>query len=213
MQANLRKRARRASNGSAAALFLRGSDLFASAESLGALKGVGLLAGGRGGGDVVLDFSGHGREGRLDVLALLGGRLEEAYSVVVGHLLALFEGHGAAALQIGFVSHEDSRDVVLRVLLDLGHPGVHGVEGVAVRDIVHHDDAVRALVVRRSDGLKTLLAGSIPDLQFAHLLVHIDRADLEVDSDRGHEVFLELVVLCTTTTKSVSASTLSRSRA
>ena len=41
--------------------------------------------------NVVLDLTSHGREGRLDILALLSRSLEEADSVVVGHLLALLE--------------------------------------------------------------------------------------------------------------------------
>ena len=38
------------------------------------------------------------------------------------------------------------------------------VEGLLVRDVVDHDDAVGASVVRRGDGPEPLLPGCVPDL-------------------------------------------------
>ena len=145
-------------------------------------------------GNVVLDFSGHGRESSLDVLALLRGSLKEADTVVVRHLLSLFESDLSSALQIGLVAHQDASDVVLSVLFNFAHPGVNGVEGVAVSDVVDDNDAVGSLVVAGSNGLEALLASRVPNLELANLVVHVDSADLEVDADRGHEVLLELVV-------------------
>ena len=72
---------------------------------------------------------------------------------------------------------------------------MHCVEGVAVRDVVRHDDAVSALVVARSDSLEAFLASRVPNLQLANLVVALNRANLEVDADGGHEVFLEGVIL------------------
>ena len=77
---------------------------------------------------VVLDLTSHGGEGCLDILALLSGSLEEADSVMVGHLLTLLERDSSSVLQIGLVTDQDPRDVVLSVLLNFAHPGVHGVE-------------------------------------------------------------------------------------
>ena len=145
--------------------------------------------------DVVLDLTSHGCEGCLDILALLSWSLEEADAVMVGHLLALLERDSSSVLQIGLVSDQDSRDVVLRVLLDFAHPGVHGVEWVTVSDVIDDNDAVGALIVARGDGLEALLASGIPDLQLADLLVDVDGSDFEVHADSGHEVLLELVIL------------------
>ena len=114
---------------------------------------------------------------------------------MVGHLLALLKRDGTSVLQIGLVSDQDSRDVILSVLFDFGHPGVHSVEGVAVGDVVNDDDAMRALIIARSDSLESFLAGRVPDLQLADFLVDVDGADFEVDANGRHEVLLELVVL------------------
>lgn len=57
---------------STAPAFLRCSDLLATAERLGALVWVLCLARRLRLSHIVLDFTGHGREGSLNVLALLG---------------------------------------------------------------------------------------------------------------------------------------------
>lgn len=114
---------------------------------------------------------------------------------MVSHLLALFERDSPSVLQIRLVSHQDSGDVVLSVLLNFTHPGVHRIEGVAVSDVVNYDDTMRALIIAGSDSLESFLAGSVPDLQLADLLIDVDGADFEVDANGWHEVLLELVVL------------------
>ena len=83
---------------------------------------------------------------------------------MVSHLLALLEADGSSALQISLVTDQDPSDVVLRVLLDFAHPGVHSVEGVAVSNVVDDDDTMGTLVVAGCDGLESLLASGIPNL-------------------------------------------------
>ena len=119
------------------------------------------------------DFTGHKLESLINILALLGRGLEESDTVVVGHLLALFEGDSSLGLQISLVSDQNASDVVLGVLLDLAHPGVHGVEGVSVGDVIGHDDTVGSLVIGGGDGLESLLSGSVPDLQLDCRLIDL----------------------------------------
>ena len=76
---------------SAAALLLWGVDLFAAAQSLRALERIGCFAGRLGLGDIVFDFSCHGRESGLNILALLGRGLQESDGVMICHLLSLLE--------------------------------------------------------------------------------------------------------------------------
>jgi hypothetical protein len=115
---------------------------------------------------------------------------------MVSHLLALLEGNGALVLQVALVSNEDSCDVTLRgVFLNLTHPGVDSVEGVAIGDVISDDDAVGALVVARCDRLKSLLASGVPNLKLANLVIAVNCSDLEVYADRGHEIFLKVVIL------------------
>ena len=166
------------------------------------LERIGCFAGRLSLGDIVFDFSCHGSKGRLYILALLGRCLKEADRVVVGHLLAFFERHGALVLQIALVSYQDSCNVVLGVLLNLAHPGVDSVERIAVSNVVNHNDTMGALVITRCDRLEPFLASCIPDLQLADLLVDVDGANLEVDSDSWHKVLLEVVILNTHETES-----------
>lgn len=69
-----------------------------------------------------------------------------------------------------------------------------GAEGVTICDIICHDDSMCALIVARGNRLEAFLTCSVPDLKFANFLVHIDSANLEVHSNRRHEIFLELII-------------------
>jgi hypothetical protein len=149
---------------------------------------------GLGDGHTGLDLTGHHDEGLLDVLAVLGGCLQEAHVVVLGELLALVGGDLAGVGHVALVADEDARDVVGGVLLDLVHPVLNRGEALAVSDVVGHDDAVRPLVVGRRDRLESLLARGVPDLKLDGLAVNLDGADLEVHADGWHEVICEDIV-------------------
>ena len=115
-------------------------------------------------GNIRFNFACHELEGLVYILAFFGGGLEESDAVVVGHLLPFFERHSSLGLKISLVSDQNARDIVLGVLLNFAHPGVHSVEGVSVGDVVSHDDSVRSLVIGRGNCLKAFLASGIPYL-------------------------------------------------
>jgi hypothetical protein len=52
-----------------------------------------------------------------------------------------------------------------------------------VCDIVHKKNAHGAPKVSGGDGAKPLRAGSVPNLQFAALVINFDSADLEIDAN------------------------------
>lgn len=97
-------------------------------------------------------------------------------------------------LHVSLVANEDARDVILSELLHFAHPRVHRIERVSVRDVVDHNNAMGSLVVGGSDRFKALLASSVPNLQLAHFLVRVNRANLKVHTDRRLEILLELVI-------------------
>ena len=53
-------------------------------------------------------------------------------------------------------------------------------ERLLVGDVVHEENAHGAAVVGGGDGAKPLRAGSVPDLQFAALVIDFNSADLKV---------------------------------
>ena len=59
---------------------------------------------------------------------------------------------------------------------------------------IYQDDAVGSLVVGRGDGLESLLAGGVPDLQFHGLSLEVEGSDFEVDSDGREEALVENVI-------------------
>jgi hypothetical protein len=54
---------------------------------------------------------------------------------------------------------------------------------------------VGALVVACGDGLETFLTSSVPNLELDGLSIHFIIANLEVDSDGGHEAVIEQIIL------------------
>ena len=146
-------------------------------------------------GYIGFNFTSHELEGLVDVLALLGRGFEESYTVVVGHLLSLFERNCTLRFEICFVSHQNASDVVLRILFDLAHPCVHCIEGVPVSDVVGDDNTMSSLVITGSDCLEAFLTSCVPYLQLADFVVRVNCTDFKVNSDSWHEVFLKLIIL------------------
>lgn len=65
-------------------------------------------------------------------------------------------------LQVALVAHQQLVHVLAGVALDLLQPLFDVVERLLVGAVVHHDDAVRAPVVRRRYRTEALLAGRVP---------------------------------------------------
>ena len=57
-----------------------------------------------------------------------------------------------------------------------------------------------ALVITAGDGLESLLACGIPDLQFYRLAVDINSSNFEIHTDCWHEVVIENIILKNTKT-------------
>jgi hypothetical protein len=124
--------------------------------------------------DTGLNFASHHNECLLDVLAVLGGCLKETNVVVLSKFLTLIGGYLSGIGHIALIADEDAGDVVGGVLLDLVHPVLDGTEALAVGDVVSHDDTVSTLIIAGSDGLETLLASSVPDLELNGLSVDLN---------------------------------------
>ena len=81
------------------------------------------------------------------------------------------------------------------MLIDFAHPLRDLGEGVSISDIVSDNNSMSSLVVTAGDGLESLLAGGIPNLELDGLAVDVDCSNFEVDSDGRHEVVIEYIVL------------------
>ena len=114
---------------------------------------------------------------------------------MISQILGLVIRHLPLVFQILFVTNEDSRDILLSMLVYFTHPFGHFGKRVPIRDIVGHNDAMGSLIVRRCDSLESLLSCRIPDLKLDRFAVYINGSDLEVDSDGRHEVVMEYIVL------------------
>lgn len=112
--------------------------------------------------DVVEDLGGDAEERLLDVVGALGGRLDEAHAELLGELLALGGGDRARGDEVGLVADKELGEAQVLVRVDLAGPVLDAVEGAAVRDVVHEDDAVRVAVVALGQRVEPLLSGCVP---------------------------------------------------
>ena len=114
---------------------------------------------------------------------------------MVCKFLALLEGHLALTLKITLISDQNFDNIVASVLLNLVHPILYWREWFAVSDVIDYDHSVGALVVAWGDGLETFCTSSVPNLELYGLSIHFIIANLEVDSDGGHEAVIEQIIL------------------
>ncbi len=128
---------------------------------------------------------------------------------MLGEFLAFVGGDLARVGHVALVTDANTGVVVRGVLLDFVHPVLDGAEALAVRDVVSHDDTVRALVVAARDRLEALLAGCVPNLKLDGLSVNLNGSNFlhsrtlahlilntyEVDTNSRHKIVSENVVL------------------
>lgn len=97
-------------------------------------------------------------------------------------------------LEIVLVTNQELDDILVGILISLLQPVIDILEGLHVSDVVHDDDSVSTLIVRRSDGFESFLTSSVPDLELHSLALDIEGSNFEVDSNRGQEAIIEDIV-------------------
>ena len=98
-------------------------------------------------------------------------------------------------LQILFVSHENSWNILLSMLINFAHPLRDFRERFSVRDIISDNNTVGTLIITTGDGLESLLSSSIPNLKFYCFAININSSNFEINTDCRHEVVIENIIL------------------
>ena len=108
--------------------------------------------------------------------------LEVPEAILLSELLALLVSDHSVIFFVSLVGDEELGDIFGSVGLNLLDPVADVVEGVLIATVINQDDAHGALIVRLSDGSEPLLSCSVPHLKFDHLVVNVDRLDLEINA-------------------------------
>ena len=137
--------------------------------------------------DLGLNFVWESSEGLFDVDCVLGRCFEELNAQRLGQSFSFFGLDLSVGLKIGFVTNKKLDNVFVSVLVDFGKPVLNILERLSVSDIVDEDDTMGTLVIRSSDGFKSLLSGGVPDLKFDGVSSSFEGSDLEIDTDGGQE--------------------------
>ena len=133
--------------------------------------------------------------GHLDFTLLVFVLLLVVVFLLVRLRLAARRRLAAFLSDVALIGQDDDADVGAAVLLDFLEPTVDVVEALLVRQVEHHQDAVRPLVVRLGYCAVTLLTGRVPYLQTHGTLVNLQRTESEINAYRCHVIFLELIIL------------------
>ena len=95
--------------------------------------------------------------------------------------------------QITLVSDQHNDNVRVGMVAKLFQPPCHILVCLMFRNIVNQQGTDSAAVVGRSDGSVSLLAGRIPNLGFDGLVVNLDAASGELDTNGGLAIQVEFV--------------------
>ena len=115
----------------------------------------------------------------------LAGRwqMDKSYRRLTGKLLGLFGRHSAQVSQIGLVSNQHDDNVTVGMVSQLLEPSSDVLVCLVLADVVNEQGTDSAAVVGRSDGTVAFLASGIPDLSLDGLVVDLDAACSELDTD------------------------------
>jgi len=138
-------------------------------------------------------------EGLLYISVLLGTRLEVWYFVLIAPFLGLGFGNFTCLNHIALVSQDYERKlrrrlVVPGILEELPLPGIQGSERLGVGNIKDQDTAIRSSVECDTEGLETLLASGIPDLEGGELLLNADMFDEKISANGSFVLAAKLLV-------------------
>ena len=129
------------------------------------------------------------QEGFLNILGRFRGRLHENEAVFAGEHLTFVRADLSTSVQVTLIPDEHDRHVRVAILFDFLEPAGQVRESVAPRDVIDEQGTGCAAVVRSRDALEGLLARRVPDLQLDVLLLDLDCAGAELDTD-GQVVLL-----------------------
>ena len=110
-------------------------------------------------------------------------------------LFSFFRAHLSLVFKVTLVANEDLAYIIVGESLDLLHPLPHILEGLPVGHVVHYNYAVGPSVITGRQRPEPLLPCCVPYLQLNILPIHLDRLNLEIDSNCIEEILVERVFL------------------
>lgn len=146
-------------------------------------------------GNLTLYLSSHSCESVFNIKWFLGRGFQESNIKMISKLFCLLIWDLSLIFKIFLISNEDSRDIFLCVLIDFTHPFRNLGKWVTIGDVISYYDTMSTLIITTSDCFKSLLTGSIPNLEFNSLSININCSDFEVYTNGGHEIIIEYIIL------------------
>jgi hypothetical protein len=134
---------------------------------------------------LLFDCGTHSQESLFDIDRVLSTCFKEWNAYLISISLCYCSFNNSALCQITLVTNKKLAYAVIGVLVDLAHPLLHIVEALHIRNVIDDNYPMSSPVVATGDGSESLLSCCVPDLQLDGLPVHLDRANLEVNTDRA----------------------------
>ena len=142
-----------------------------------------------------LDLSCHSCECVFNVKWFFGWCFQESNIKMISEFFCLLIWHLSLIFKIFFVSNENPRDIFWSMLVNLRHPFRDLGEWITIVNTISYYDTVSTFIITASDGFKSLLTGSIPNLEFNGLSIHINGSNFEVNTNCRHEIIIEYIIL------------------
>ena len=146
-------------------------------------------------GNFSLYLSSHCSESVFNIKWFLSWGFQESNIKMISKLFCFLIWDLSLIFKIFFVTYENSRDIFLCMLIYFTHPFWNLGEWITISDIIGYYNTVSTFIITTCNCFKSLLTGSIPNLQFNCLSINIDCSDFEVHTNSGHEIIIENVIL------------------
>mmetsp|Transcript_25114 Transcript_25114/g.51071 ORF Transcript_25114/g.51071 Transcript_25114/m.51071 type:complete len:209 (+) Transcript_25114:97-723(+) len=138
---------------------------------------------------------GDGAEGIIHVSVHFRRCLKELDAVFSSQGLALLVGNfSLGSINVAFVANKDTSDVLRSVLVNLPHPIANVCETLLISNVVHKKNAHGPAIICGCDCSETLLASSVPNLQFHLGIAAHYGLDLEIDANRRNKGGCERII-------------------
>ena len=78
-------------------------------------------------------------------------------------------------LTIWFITNQNDRNVFVSIVLCFWHPKFGNVfKRLGIRNVIDHNNTICSFIIRTSNSPKSILAGSIPDLEFDTFSIYFE---------------------------------------
>ena len=145
--------------------------------------------------ETAFNLTSHCCETVFDTNIVLGRCFEIRNLIVPCQLLSFFFADLSFINEITFVSNENFTNIISGKSFNFIYPLSDIIKCFSICHVIHYNYTMSTSVITGSQSSESLLASSIPNLQFDILTLHLNRFYFKIYSNSVEKVFIERIFL------------------